>query len=218
MFFKKNLLNILLISLVVIIFARLFYVENYCNLDTSKTYITVDDLQASGHYEGRRDELIDELRNSYHDMCYTCLGMAEDIEACDAAPHCSSLQPSMKGTNPSFNIGEGISPFVCSEAALTDDEVHAEHRKNYRDGGLTLYQDCVDTVPTEQNDYAGYNNCMSCMRRNHSNYGIGIVHANTGQMEDFCNMNEVIEPNRHISDGLYDNKPQEQECVGPHCN
>jgi hypothetical protein len=218
MIFKKNMLNILIISLVVIIFGRLFYVENYCNIDESKTYVTVDDLQARGHYENRRDELIGEVRNSYHDMCYECLSMAEDTEACDSNRNCSSQQPSIKGSDPSFNIGEGITPFICSEAALTDDEVHAEHRENYRDGGLTLYQDCVDTIPTQQNDYTGYNNCMSCMRRNHSNYGIGVTHATTAQMEDFCNMNQVMDPNRHHSDGLFDNKPREIECVGPHCN
>lgn len=218
----KNISDVLLILLVLIIFIRLFYVENYCNIDTTKNYITVDQLESIGIYENRRDELIDEVRNSYHDMCYECLSMAEDTEACDSAPHCSSELPSVRGANPSFNLGEGITPFVCSEAALTEDEVHAEHRKNYRDGyhdggGLVAYGDCVNTVPTENGDQTGFNNCINCMQTYNLNQISGHTRATTEQMEDFCNMNEVIRTDRHISTGLYDDKSQDKECIGDHC-
>jgi hypothetical protein len=233
MIFKKNMLNILLISLVVIIFGRLFYVENYCNIDESKTYVTVDDLQARGHYENRRDELIGELRNSYHDMCYECLNHFDDEETCNSLPHCSSTPPAK--AEPTFTIGTGTDDFVCNEAVLTEDERHAEHRKMYRDdvrlnGGILFYQNCLSTVPTEHNDYSGYDQCMVCMRENH---GVreqtttgGLVGdltgnhvANESEMEDFCNMNEIFDDNnRHVDDSIIGRSPNDVECVGPKCN
>jgi len=132
MFFKKNLVNILLISLVIIIFIRLFYVENYCNIDKTQNFMTVDKLQSMGLFPGRRDELIQEVRESYHDMCNECLRHYDDPETCNSLIHCSTGLPG-RGERPSFTLGEGIDDYVCDYSALTEDERHSAHRKDNRD-------------------------------------------------------------------------------------